>query len=151
MRCIEKATKNSLQSQSCIVTWGFPVFKIHNGCLRWDPSPRPLWPAWGGTWSPLSHYAWFESSWQPCRDCQSSAKVFWVDWGHIQSLPSWLHHTDVWLRQRQWHQWWARSEKRKDKTKLSTIHRFPSGIHALQSHSGFTMGFDLYSMWFYRS
>lgn len=87
----------------------FSVFKTHNGCLRWGPSPHPLWPALGATWSPLSHYAWSESSWQPCRDCQSNAKVFWVGWGHIQSLPNWLHHIDVWLRQRQWHQLWGRS------------------------------------------
>lgn len=142
MKWIKKARKNSLQSQSCIFKWGFSVFRIHNGCLRWGPSPRPLWPALGGTWSLLSHYAWSESSWQPCRDCQSSAKVFWVDWGHIRSLPNWLHHTDVWLRQQQLHQWWGRSEKKgKDKTRLrSTIHWFPRAIHALQSNTGCSGG-----------
>lgn len=116
------------------------VFKTHNGCLRWGPSPRPLWPALGATWSRSSRYAWSESSWQPCRDCQSNAKGFWVDWGHIQSLPNWLHHIDVWLRQPQWHQLWGCSEKEKRQKSLSTSHCSPCSKHAVPHDKGCTGG-----------
>lgn len=92
----------------------FVVLKIHNGCPHWGPSPHPPWSTSGGTWSLWSRCAWLESSWHSCTDCRSNAEESWVDWGHIQNLPSWLHHIDVWLRRWQWHRSWGCSANNTD-------------------------------------